>query len=546
MSSAATCAAHVGHAPGAGRASPSDAYRRRPATRDVAGRRSRPAAAPGSCAPPAPCPCRAAPPRRRCRGAAAGRPPAPGPGGRGARRRSSPGSPSGPSRPARRARRSRRRARASDTSANSPGSVSPSTRSTSGRVVVGRRAGASGRRTRRSRPVISDHDLAVGVVRAGRLDADGPAVLEHGDPVADLADLLQPVRDVDDRDARGGQLPDDAEQVAHLVVGEHRARLVHDDQPGVVRQRPRHADDLLARGGQPPHLAARRDLARDRAGRAARARRRSASPRRTKPSAARLVAEEDVLRHRQPVDEVELLVDRGDARPASRPAGWRSRPARPPSSISPASGRCAPASTLISVDLPAPFCPSRQCTSPARTSRSTPSSARTPGNVFTMPRISSRRRELVDRCGGHRSLADPLRRAEDVVAGEHGRRRRRRRAARARTARPAGCRWPAAATGGRRRCGSRRAGCGRAGPAPPRDDDHRGLKKLTSPASTCRRAGRRRGSSARRPTSPSAAPSATSSAVSAPVGRPAARPARGDVPALAAASASRASAAPPK
>ena len=32
--------------------------------------------------------------------------------------------------------------------------------------------------------------------------------------------------------------------------------------------------------------------------------------------------------------------------------------------ITPASGLCAPASTLISVDLPAPFWPRRQCTSP--------------------------------------------------------------------------------------------------------------------------------------------------------------------------------------
>ena len=41
------------------------------------------------------------------------------------------------------------------------------------------------------------------------------------------------------------------------------------------------------------------------------------------------------------------------------------------------------------VDLPAPFWPSRQWTSPARISRSTPSSARAPGNCFTMPRICS-------------------------------------------------------------------------------------------------------------------------------------------------------------
>src|SRR3954470_12651374 len=69
--------------------------------------------------------------------------------------------------------------------------------------------------------------------------------------------------------------------------------------------------------------------------------------------------------------------------------GLPSRTGSPRQVISPASGWCAPASTLISVDLPAPFWPSRQWTSPARTSRSTPSSARTPGNALTIPRICS-------------------------------------------------------------------------------------------------------------------------------------------------------------
>src|SRR6476619_1899235 len=43
----------------------------------------------------------------------------------------------------------------------------------------------------------------------------------------------------------------------------------------------------------------------------------------------------------------------------------------------------------MSVDFPAPFWPSRQWTSPGRTSRSTPPRASTPGKRFTMPRISS-------------------------------------------------------------------------------------------------------------------------------------------------------------
>ena len=123
----------------------------------------------------------------------------------------------------------------------------PSTSSTtSARGVEGRRVGED---------VL---DLAAGhqpdqlggrCVRGGQVGGDGAAVLEDGDPVADLADLLEPVRDVDDGDALGGQVADDPEEVLHLLLVEGGGGLVHDDQPGVVGERPRHADDLLAGGG---------------------------------------------------------------------------------------------------------------------------------------------------------------------------------------------------------------------------------------------------------------------------------------------------------
>src|SRR3954462_7273752 len=44
---------------------------------------------------------------------------------------------------------------------------------------------------------------------------------------------------------------------------------------------------------------------------------------------------------------------------------------------------------LISVDLPAPFSPSKACTSPRRRSKSMWSLASTPGNCFVIPRSSS-------------------------------------------------------------------------------------------------------------------------------------------------------------
>src|ERR1700722_3576830 len=52
----------------------------------------------------------------------------------------------------------------------------------------------------------------------------------------------------------------------------------------------------------------------------------------------------------------------------------------PPNSMVPRSGCCAPERILISVDLPAPFSPSRAWISPERTSKPASSSAWTPGN----------------------------------------------------------------------------------------------------------------------------------------------------------------------
>src|SRR5918999_2895736 len=62
---------------------------------------------------------------------------------------------------------------------------------------------------------------------------------------------------------------------------------------------------------------------------------------------------------------------------------------RTSSAIVPASGVTEPAMTFISVDLPAPFSPSRAWTSPASTSKSTPVRACTPGYALL---TSSRRR----------------------------------------------------------------------------------------------------------------------------------------------------------
>src|SRR5205823_14879264 len=63
----------------------------------------------------------------------------------------------------------------------------------------------------------------------------------------------------------------------------------------------------------------------------------------------------------------------------------------------PASGRIAPLRTFISVDLPAPFSPTRAWTSPRHNSRSTPRSACVGPKCLWMPAIVRRRDSLTAR-----------------------------------------------------------------------------------------------------------------------------------------------------
>ena len=74
---------------------------------------------------------------------------------------------------------------------------------------------------------------------------------------------------------------------------------------------------------------------------------------------------------------------------ACAPRGLPMSTGRPSMSISPASHRWMPASTFISVDLPAPFSPISACTSPARSSNPTWSSAWTPAKLLHKPRMET-------------------------------------------------------------------------------------------------------------------------------------------------------------
>ena len=156
-----------------------------------------------------------------------------------------------------------------------------------GDELVGRRAGREARHHRRPLP-------------------------QHRDPVADAADLVEPVRDVDDADALGGEPADHVEERLDLALVEDGGGLVHDEQAHVVGQRPGDRHDLLA--GRPevahPGVGGDRlvaDALEQGGGLAA-----HAGPV-EEPALAELVAEEDVVGDPEVGDQVELLVDRGDA-----------------------------------------------------------------------------------------------------------------------------------------------------------------------------------------------------------------------------------------
>ena len=159
-----------------------------------------------------------------------------------------------------------------------------------------------------------DHELDEPVGRRRRRDAGRcrAAVREHGHAVADAADLVETVRDVDDADALGGEPANDVEQRADLALVEDRGRLVHDQQPHVAGERSRDRDDLLRRGPQLPDLGAYRDRLvsepfQQRLGLPVHPVEVEQRP------AAGLVRQEDALGDAQVGHEVELLVDRRDA-----------------------------------------------------------------------------------------------------------------------------------------------------------------------------------------------------------------------------------------
>src|SRR4029453_16323924 len=103
------------------------------------------------------------------------------------------------------------------------------------------------------------HDLLAGDLLE-RLGEQPPAVAQDGDPVGDPVHLLHPVRDVDDRYAPRLEALDQFEQRLGLVLGEARGGLVHDEDPGVLRERLGDLRQLPVRGAEVLHASGHVDL----------------------------------------------------------------------------------------------------------------------------------------------------------------------------------------------------------------------------------------------------------------------------------------------
>ena len=192
--------------------------------------------------------------------------------------------------------------------------------------------------------------------------ADEFAVAEHRHAVADLVHLIEEMRHEQDRNTALRKITDHAEQFADLVEVEARRGLVEHEDPHVCGDRARDGDQLLdgdrvraqRGGGVDVETEIRQRLTRF-------------APHPTPIDAApstRLPPEGDVLGDGDIRQQVDLLVDRADAgqlcimrRPELHDLSHRSR-------AFPSSRGIAPVIALMSVDLPAPFSPIKEWTSP--------------------------------------------------------------------------------------------------------------------------------------------------------------------------------------
>ena len=92
--------------------------------------------------------------------------------------------------------------------------------------------------------------------RVRRRRHDVPAVAEHGRPIAQREDLVEPVADEQDRHVAVAEPAHDREEPLDLVGRQRRGRLVEDQHPGLDREGLGDLDQLLVRHRQAPDRGA--------------------------------------------------------------------------------------------------------------------------------------------------------------------------------------------------------------------------------------------------------------------------------------------------
>ena len=127
-----------------------------------------------------------------------------------------------------------------------------------------RLAGGASRALEEVAEVAADHQAGDPLLAraGGGRDVDQPAVAQHGDAVGELDDLVQAVRDVDDRYAVAAQPADHGEEAARLVVGQRGGRLVEGDQAAAGPHGAHDLDHLPLRRAEGVAKLARTQLAR--------------------------------------------------------------------------------------------------------------------------------------------------------------------------------------------------------------------------------------------------------------------------------------------
>ncbi len=170
---------------------------------------------------------------------------------------------------------------------------------------------------RRQRHVASHHrrhQRGRGQLR-GRPFAHEAAVAQHGDAVRDRVDLVEEVRDEQDRQTRLAQAAQHREQALDFAVVQAGRRLVEDQHLGIDAQRAGDGHQLLHGHRQRADRALRIDVEIQAGEQGARLAHhaRAVDGLQSAPAAARVAARVDVLRHREVGAEVDFLVDGADA-----------------------------------------------------------------------------------------------------------------------------------------------------------------------------------------------------------------------------------------